>query len=482
MSSSSQKFFLILATIAVALFLCFWKLGSVPVAEWDEARYGANAVEMQRTGDFINYHYNGKYDFWNAKPPLQVWGIVLSSKVFGANEFSMRFPSAIGALVAFVFLFLIGRDLGGFRLGLLFVWGAMLTRAIVGYHVSRSGDMDALFVAGLAASDFFLRRALAAKKQTWNWIGLALGLILAFFAKGFAIFLVFPGYAILLLWGAWKQIFTSKKFWAGIGVLVMGIGLWLAVLAKYGAKDPEKQYNGDNAVAVMIVYDVFTRFSTGLDVKDGRNPKLILEFLDTRFGAFYYWTILAGIAVAISRRKKVLAAKTLFFKNISTRDDAWRYSWVMALSLLIILGISQNKLNWYVAPLALWLPCIMIYFADRISDISVKAKKIAIGTLALVFAVNFAHVVRSIIAADQAPSPIRDFVRDHKEDLQKVALLNVGRGLRQDEYLYLLWAVGGKIQSGTDPQSQDPLFPETYALQCAGENCELKPNGVIKPE
>jgi 4-amino-4-deoxy-L-arabinose transferase-like glycosyltransferase len=468
MSLTSRRLWTLL-TVAAALFFCFWRLGSSPVAEWDEARYGANAVEMVRTGDYVNYHYNGALDLWNAKPPLQVWGIVLSSKVFGAGEFSMRFPSAVGILVTLLFLFLIGRDLGGFRLGLLFVWTALLTRALVGYHVGRSGDMDALFIMGLAISDFCLRRVFRDAKRPWYWLGVGLGLAVSFYAKGFALLLVMPGYAILFFKNSWLTYLKSKQFWLGVLTLVGFIGIWFTLVKLYGETDPSKQYEGSNSVAVMIVYDVFVRFTGGLGGVESRDPRILLEFLDTRFGAVYYWLIALGITYGVLRKRgKLNFAQTSLFKTITLRKQEVFYSLVMTLTFLAILGYSKSKLNWYVGPMALWLPCLIWYIVDTFAVSGERLKKVAFATIGLALMINMVHVVRSILAAS-VPSPIQQLVAEQRDVLKNATILEFPRTLRQDEYLYLLWSTNAKIHEIGGARE----FPQAYDLKCEGTACVL---------
>jgi len=68
----------IVTLISLIFLLVFLKLGEHPISPWDEARHGVSAVEMLQNGDWINIHYAGKPDDWNAKPPLVTWSIALS--------------------------------------------------------------------------------------------------------------------------------------------------------------------------------------------------------------------------------------------------------------------------------------------------------------------------------------------------------------------------------------------------------------------
>ena len=100
------SYFIILLII---LFSSLYKLDSIAFFEWDESRHGVNAIEMLNSGDYINLQYAGEKDDWNLKPPLAVWAIALSFKIFGVNEFALRLPSAIAIILATFFLFKIIR-------------------------------------------------------------------------------------------------------------------------------------------------------------------------------------------------------------------------------------------------------------------------------------------------------------------------------------------------------------------------------------
>lgn len=88
-----------LIILILAGFNLFFNLGAYPVNDWDEARHGVSAFEMIHNHNYINVTFGGKTEYWNLKPPLGIWLIALSYKVFGTNVFALRFPSAFAALL-----------------------------------------------------------------------------------------------------------------------------------------------------------------------------------------------------------------------------------------------------------------------------------------------------------------------------------------------------------------------------------------------
>ncbi|MCM8783329.1 MAG: glycosyltransferase family 39 protein, partial [Candidatus Omnitrophica bacterium] len=95
--------------LVVGCFLFFYKLGNLPLLDPDEPRYAEVAREMGERGDFLIPYFN--YTPRLKKPPLFYWLVFLSSKLFGINEFSARFPSAFFALVGVFLTYLIGAHL-----------------------------------------------------------------------------------------------------------------------------------------------------------------------------------------------------------------------------------------------------------------------------------------------------------------------------------------------------------------------------------
>lgn len=79
--------------------LRLWGLGGNPPGlYWDEVSLGWNAYSILKTG----FDEHGRflpidtfYAFGDYKPPLYIYAVVLSIKVFGLNEFAVRLPSAL---------------------------------------------------------------------------------------------------------------------------------------------------------------------------------------------------------------------------------------------------------------------------------------------------------------------------------------------------------------------------------------------------
>src|SRR5690242_5777315 len=84
---------LALAVLAVTAFNVTFRLGSEIVIEWDESLYAISASEMVRSGRLIGTTFMGALDYYNTKPPLNVWIIAAAFKIFGPSLISLRLGS-----------------------------------------------------------------------------------------------------------------------------------------------------------------------------------------------------------------------------------------------------------------------------------------------------------------------------------------------------------------------------------------------------
>src|SRR3982751_6695130 len=103
MSDVGRRFDLI-AIVALASLILFYRVGTPAVYWWDEARIAINSLEMMRhPGLIVTFH--GAPDLWNTKPPLSTWLSALSMALFGVNEWALRLPSVLAAIGTIVAVF-----------------------------------------------------------------------------------------------------------------------------------------------------------------------------------------------------------------------------------------------------------------------------------------------------------------------------------------------------------------------------------------
>ncbi len=145
--NKSRKLYLsayLLITCGVA-FLLFWHLGAPGISATDEAYHGVNAYEMLKTGNGLVNTYRYEVDYFNSKPPLNLWLIILSYKVFGISPFALRFPAAMAGMLIYLLLSLYLWRSRSPRAALFYGLAFMTNVLPLTYHGFRSGDMDGVF-------------------------------------------------------------------------------------------------------------------------------------------------------------------------------------------------------------------------------------------------------------------------------------------------------------------------------------------------
>ncbi len=159
---------------ALAALLFFGMLGAVPLFNPDEGLYAEPAREMLETGEWITTFLNYAVRF--TKPPLVIWAMALSYKVFGVNEFAARFFCAATALVMVLMTYAFAERFFGKKCA--FLAGLILLTAPLFIGVGREAITDmplTLFIAGSLFSFYFAfsQKSSLAKWSAYILVGLA---------------------------------------------------------------------------------------------------------------------------------------------------------------------------------------------------------------------------------------------------------------------------------------------------------------------
>jgi 4-amino-4-deoxy-L-arabinose transferase-like glycosyltransferase len=230
-TTSSMHWFtskpLLLLVIAVAIARLMM-LGSYPLMDTTEARYGEIGRMMSAQNDWITPWIRQGIPFWG-KPPLSFWCTALSFKLFGVNEFTARLPHWIlGVLGGWLVWDLAARR--SIREAVIAV--SLLTGCLIYYFASGAVMTDMALTLGLTLSmwSFWLAvqpnqvPALQTRARWLFFISLGWGLL----AKG-PLAPVLAGLAI----GAW--LIASRSYWPEVRRLpwVRGFILSLAIAAPW---------------------------------------------------------------------------------------------------------------------------------------------------------------------------------------------------------------------------------------------------------
>ena len=197
------------------------------------------------------------------KPPLSLWPMEISGRIFGFNAWSMLVPQAIEGVLTVWLLYATVKRWFGPRAALLA--GALLAITPVAVLMFRFNNPDAMMTLLIVAAAYCVTRALEAASTRWL---LAAGLVmgLAFLTKGLQPFTVLPalalGYAIAAPTGLRRRL--VQLLGAGAAV-VAGAGWWvLAVDLTPAADRPYIGGSGNNtALGLAFGYNGLSRITGG---------------------------------------------------------------------------------------------------------------------------------------------------------------------------------------------------------------------------
>lgn len=210
----------------LAVFLRFFQLGSNPPSlTWDEVALGYNAYSLgidlrDEFGRFLPLDY--LESFGDFKPPLYAYLDILPIKIFGLNEFAVRFPSALfGVLTVLITYFLVKRIFGS-QEKLALVSSFLL--AISPWHINLSrAAFEANVASFLIVCGVWLFLSFIQEKK-FSYLALS---IIAFCLSVYTFNttrVVAPLLVMILGIGFIKVLFSQKKqmlFAALLGILVL---------------------------------------------------------------------------------------------------------------------------------------------------------------------------------------------------------------------------------------------------------------------
>lgn len=390
MTKQKQELFcniILILLFLVLAFITFYNLGEFKVNDWDEARHGVSAYEMLKNKNYIINTYNYKNDYWNLKPPISFWMIMLSYKLFGATIFSMRLYSALSILIlAICVVIFIKKKYSKFT-AIIWLFLLCCCSPIYYSHMGRNGDADAIALLFLTIS------MLSMLKIDTNIKNLYLAgffFSLVFLTKSWhSLSIVAIGGLFLIITGLIKTI-KLKEWIYFILSFIVPIGVWGTV----------RYFNdGSKFFVNMVQYDLLKRTSTGIE-GNGQNFFYYFKYLITHnlFQAFSIIILLIWFIILLKKLKH----------NFLNKNDTIGYLlWIFV--PLILFSLAKTKLDWYVIPIM--IPVLMvtsIIFTTLIKNLNTN--KILFGIVSFVFIslnlLNFIKIVNYI------NNPLKDSLQD----------------------------------------------------------------------
>lgn len=353
--------------IAIAIFMSFFRLGSVTLFDVDEAVFAEATKEMVQTGNYITPTYNGenRYD----KPILFYWLMAVSYKIFGINEFAARFPSAISGILLCITVFLFVRYFYGERVAFYAAISLVLSIYFLVYSHAAVTDMTLTLLITLSLFSFYL----SINGREGYLYGLYVFSALAFLTKGL-IGIVFPfGVAIVYLLIA-EGLAGIKKIFSLKGVLlflVISMPWYIAQLAINGQEFIEqflikhhfRRYTGVISghrgpfyyyIPALIIgmFPWIAFLPAGLRNAFNKNPEIQTHNSKPNLFAFI-WFAFVFVFFSFSTTKlpnyilpAIPAASMLIANGLNDQDERWRiysHGFIALLSVLVCIAVIVSK-------------------------------------------------------------------------------------------------------------------------------------------
>jgi 4-amino-4-deoxy-L-arabinose transferase len=377
-------FFLFLAAVSLGLgfamidpFLHFW----------DEKPHALVAKNLAQTpfhprllnSNLVNYDYKSWISnyTWLHKPPLALWQVALSIKLFGANVLAVRIPSIILHALTSVLVYRIGlnvftRNIGYFA-ALVYLLMNYNLELVAGLHTAE--HIDTSFTFYITASIWAFIKYQKSKEIKWTYlIGCFVGL--AILTKWLVGLLVFSGWGIyLIIYYKENTLIEWKRMLSALLVSVAVSAPWFVYTYLYFPVEfqYEMAYNalhlteaveGHGGDKFYYWNNLNTLFGNGLLI-----PWLILfSFLflwktvnQKKFALFFYvWITIVYLFFTLANTKMtgfvnivspllVLAVVSLIMKSLSFLKSKIRLNRVllyfMNIALLLVLFASLIRPN-----------------------------------------------------------------------------------------------------------------------------------------
>ncbi|MBI2028388.1 MAG: glycosyltransferase family 39 protein [Candidatus Levybacteria bacterium] len=342
-----KKYILFLVVIVLlAFFLRFYKLGQNPPSlTWDEAAWGYNAYSLgidgrDEFGRFLPLNY--LESFGDFKPPVYAYLDIVPIKLFGLNEFAVRFPSAFfGVLTVLIAYFLTKRIFWNSKSKDEYALFSSLFLAISPWHIMLSrGAFEANVATFFLVGGIWLFVA-AMQERKWYIVISSIFFTLSIYTFNTAR-IVAPILVLLLAILFRRRLMENKK--ETLVAIIVGILLLLPTLGFLFSSQASLRFKEVN---IFSDIDIVKRVNQ--EIENDKNVS---------------WPIIHNrrIAYAVEYLRHYfdnLSPSFLFIKGdgnpkFSTQDIGQLYLWDLPLIVIGALFLFKRKEGfWWIIPI--WL-------------------------------------------------------------------------------------------------------------------------------
>ncbi|HEX4443582.1 MAG TPA: glycosyltransferase family 39 protein [Galbitalea sp.] len=215
-----------LGLLVVSAVLYIWNLAA---SGWANSFYSA---AVQAGSSNWEAFFFGSSDSANSitvdKPPMSLWFMDISVRLFGLSSFSILLPEALMGVATVAVVYLSVRRAFSARTALLA--GGVMALTPVAALMFRFNNPDALLALLMSLSVYFTVRGIQSGKVRWVlWAGAMVGF--GFLTKQLQAVVILPALAGIYLIAApgtwWRRIW---HLFAALGAVVVSAGWWVAIV------------------------------------------------------------------------------------------------------------------------------------------------------------------------------------------------------------------------------------------------------------
>lgn len=313
------------ATLALAAFNLTFRLGHEFVTEWDESLYAISAWEALRNHAWIGTTFLGQLDYYNTKPPLMLWLIAASFKLFGVSLWSLRLASVVCAWLTVFVMQRWTKRVFGPAVAIATTVVLSTTFGFIYIHSGRFAVTDAPFTLVVALTALVAYDT-ADRPVRQIWLGPLFAA--AFMLRGMGVVMpaAIVGLVVLLERRRWQ--WNWRAIAAAVLLFVVPVGAW--AWARY-------RVDQWSFLGPLFMYDFVARTVETIEEHPG-GPFFYLNILQK---SHYDWLI-AGVAALWTcpvRWREVVRHPT------ATHLRVVLLAWIAV--TLLMPTLMQTKLPWY---------------------------------------------------------------------------------------------------------------------------------------
>ncbi len=305
--------------LAIGVFFSFFStLGFVPLFDLDEGAFSEATREMLQSGNYLTTYLDGNLRF--DKPILIYWFQALSVKIFGLNEFALRFPSALSAsfwvLATFLFVKRFFNIQSAFLASFFMICSLQIT------IIAKAAIADALLNLFIALSMFSIYKLYQTKKSKFiylTYIFVALGTL----TKG-PVAILIP-LVVSFIFFAFKM---EIKFWFKSVFNPKALGVFFLIATPW---------------YILEYIDQGQKFIDGFFLK--HNLERFDEAMEGHYGSFLYY--IPVLLIGLLPFSYLILRVFVKFKDI-IKNDLFLFLFIWFLFVFIFFSFSGTKLPHYI--------------------------------------------------------------------------------------------------------------------------------------